>query len=691
MAEIVRTLALGGERARDPRSLLGREWLVTNGLGGFAAGTLAGIPTRRYHALLVAALPTPLGRTVMLNHLSEWLRLSDGTRFEIGGQERAGGGLEWPGAQHLVEFRLDDGLPVWRYEIGRTAFEKLVRMPHEHNTVHITYRLLRGEPARLKLRPALHVRPLEGSVHEATVEPWTITAVEDRLELAATRGYPPLRLKIYGLRATFTLDSVRLQHVRYRAEAERGYADAGELWSPGYFSVDLTTEASTTLVASTETWDMIAALVPEEAEAAERLRRERLLAAAEPAARSGVGAELVLAADQFVITPWGRHEDAARARAAGGEARTIIAGYHWFTDWGRDTMISLEGLTCVTGRHVEASHILRTFGQYVRDGLIPNMFPDGSNEGLYHTADATLWFFHAIDRYLATTGDSATLTALLPKLADIVRCHLEGMRFGIHVDPKDGLLIQGTDGYQLTWMDAKCDGWVVTPRRGKAVEINALWYNALRLLEGWTREAGDDAAACALAAHADQCRRSFNQRFWNSAGGYLHDVVESPDLAGQDDSACRPNQLLAISLTHPVLDESHWASVVETARAKLVTPLGLRSLSPDHPDFKPTYHGDLRTRDAAYHQGTVWAWLIGPFIDAWLKVYPDDRMGARRFLDGFVPHLNEACIGSISEVFDAVEPYTPRGCVAQAWSVAEVLRGWVRTAPPSASIPPGAP
>jgi predicted glycogen debranching enzyme len=409
---------------------------------------------------------------------------------------------------------------------------------------------------------------------------------------------------------------------------------------------------------------------------------------AAPAARLGIGAELVLAADQFVVAPVGRREDAARARAAGADVRSIIAGYHWFTDWGRDTMISLEGLACTTGRHVEANYILRTFGQYVKDGLIPNMFPDGSNEGLYHTADATLWFFHAIDRYLAWTGDRVTLVALLPKLYDIVRFHVEGTRFGIHVDPKDGLLMQGAEGYQLTWMDAKCDGWVVTPRRGKAVEINALWYNALRLLEQWTREGGDDDGAQALAVRAEQCRRSFNLRFWNPDADCLYDVVESPELAGKDDPACRPNQLIAISLAHPVLDESRWSAVVETARAKLVTPVGLRSLAPDHPDFKPTYHGDLRTRDAAYHQGTVWAWLIGPFIDAWLKVHPDDRVGARRFLDGFAPHLDEACIGSISEVFDAVEPYRARGAVAQAWSVAEVLRCWARTAVPDAGPPP---
>jgi predicted glycogen debranching enzyme len=343
-------------------------------------------------------------------------------------------------------------------------------------------------------------------------------------------------------------------------------------------------------------------------------------------------------------------------------------------------MISLEGLTCTTGRYREAGWILRTFGQYIRDGLIPNMFPDGSNEGLYHTADATLWFFHALDRYLKMTDDHVTLEVLLPKMQDIVKHHLQGTRFGIHVDPKDGLLVEGADGYQLTWMDAKCDGWVVTPRRGKAVEINALWYNALRLLEDWARKGGDETSARELGAHAEKCRRSFNERFWYEKGGHLYDVVESDEMQGADDPACRPNQLFAISLEHPVLDPSRWESVLNVAREKLLTPVGLRSLSPDHPDFKPTYHGDLKTRDAAYHQGTVWAWLIGPFIDAWLKVYPGDRAGARRLLAGFVPHLNEACVGSISEVFDAVKPFTPRGCIAQAWSVAEVLRCWVLTA-----------
>jgi predicted glycogen debranching enzyme len=660
--------------------MLGREWLVTNGLGGFASGTLAGVPTRRYHGLLVAALSTPLGRTVMFNHLSEWLRLPTGARHQIGGQERAGGQLEWPGAKHLREFRLEEGLPVWRYELDGSVVEKRILLVHSQNTVHVNYRLVEGEgPLRLKLRPALQFRPLEEAVHSSAVEPYTVTSTEDRLEVSTGHRYPPLRLKIFGLRATFSLDGGKLQDVHYRTEERRGYDHTGELWSPGYFSVDVSRDVSATLIGSTESWELFRALSPEAAEGAEHERRARLLAAAVPSAREGVAAELVLAADQFVITPSGRQEDAARAHAAGEEVRSVIAGYHWFTDWGRDTMISLEGLTCTTGRYREAGWILRTFGQYVRDGLIPNMFPDGASEGLYHTADATLWFFHALGRYLQVTDDRVTLEVLLPKMQEIVNRHLEGTRFGIKVDPADGLLAQGEEGYQLTWMDAKCDGWVVTPRRGKAVEINALWYNALRLLEGWTREAGDAARAEELRGHAEACRRSFNGRFWYEEGGHLFDVVESQELNGRDDPACRPNQLFAVSLEHAVLEQERWESVVEVVQEKLLTPVGLRSLAPDHPDFKPTYHGDLKTRDAAYHQGTVWGWLVGPFVDAWLKVHPEDRAGARKFLEGFIPHLDEACVGSISEVFDAVPPFHPRGCIAQAWSVAEVLRCWALT------------
>jgi predicted glycogen debranching enzyme len=340
-------------------------------------------------------------------------------------------------------------------------------------------------------------------------------------------------------------------------------------------------------------------------------------------------------------------------------------------------MISLEGLTLATGRNAEAGWILRTFAHYVRDGLIPNLFPEGKNRGLYHTADATLWFFHALDRYLEYTNDLETLRYILPKLIEIADHHLRGTRFGIGVDPSDGLLSQGAPGYQLTWMDAKVEDWVVTPRRGKAVEINGLWYNALQLLENWARAEGEAIAADLYAAQARKAYEAFNARFWFSEGNHLYDVI---DGEGGNDPACRPNQLLAFSLRHPVLDRTRWKPVLDTVRERLLTPVGLRSLSRDHPDYKSKYFGDLRARDAAYHQGTVWGWLIGPFIDAWLKVNPDDRAGARTFLEGFIPHLDDGCIGSINEVFDGEPPYTPRGCIAQAWSVAEALRCWVKTA-----------
>jgi predicted glycogen debranching enzyme len=380
----------------------------------------------------------------------------------------------------------------------------------------------------------------------------------------------------------------------------------------------------------------------------------------------------VLAADQFVILPLTRAANEAR----GARARTIIAGYHWFTDWGRDTMISLEGLTLVTGRHREAAEILRTFASAERDGLIPNYFPEGDSEGVYHTADATLWFFHAISRYVAHTGDTSLVRELLPVLRRIVDAHINGTRFGIGVDKSDSLLAQGEEGYQLTWMDAKVDGWVVTPRRGKAVEINALWYNALRLMEGWLTAEGAASESAALEELADRARASFNARFWSPELGHLFDVVDVLDgaLAGGNDPACRPNQLFAISLEHPVLDPAHWQAVARVVEEKLLTPVGLRSLAPGHPDYKPQYFGDLRTRDAAYHQGTVWGWLIGPAVDAWLKTHTGDTARARRLLDGLIAHLEDAGAGSISEVFDAEPPYTPRGCIAQAWSVAEVLR-----------------
>ena len=661
----------------DPHFL--DEWLVTNGLGGYACGTVEGAITRRYHGLLVAALANPHGRMMMLNGLSERLRLPDRRVVYTGAEELAGISPEH--TLPVAEFRLEAGLPVWRYEVDVFTLEKRLLMPHQQNTVHVNYHLLAGNGSlRLGLRPAIHFRPHDAQVSAVTVEQYMLTVINDQFEILGKADLPTLRLMVLGSSTAFTFDRKETAGIQYSTEQSRGYESKGSLWSPGYFRIDLSEGQSATLIASTESWEVIRALGPDGALRSEMERRHRLISMAKPEAQRGPAAELVLAADQFLITPVGRVEDSARARASGDEIRTVIAGYHWFTDWGRDTMISLEGLTLATGRKYEARWILRTFAHYVRDGLIPNMFPEGEKQGLYHTADASLWFFHAVHRYVEATQDRESLRMILPKLVDIVDHHLQGTRFGIAVDPKDGLLKQGQAGYQLTWMDAKVDDWVVTPRRGKAVEINALWYNALRLLAGWLSEEQGESAARILSEHAEHAHESFNRRFWYEKGGYLYDVV---DGEGGDDPAFRPNQVLAISLDHPVLDRSRWEPVMQAVKEKLLTPLGLRSLAPGEKDYKAKYYGDLRSRDAAYHQGTVWAWLIGPYVDAWLRLHPDDAAGGRKLLEGFVPHLNQACIGTISEIFDADQPHTPRGCVAQAWSVAEVLRCWVRTAGPA--------
>ncbi|MHC1789741.1 amylo-alpha-1,6-glucosidase [Solidesulfovibrio sp.] len=672
------------DAGQDPHRL--REWLVTNGLGGYASGTVTGAITRRYHGLLVAALPNPLGRVMMVNGLSERLRLPSRRVVCTGAEELAGVAPE--SVYPLTAFCLDHGLPVWRYEIDGFVLEKRLLMPYQQNTVHVTYRLLRGEGMlRLNLRPALQFRS-----HDALVGPlpsisYRLSVFENRFEITGEPNYPILRLQLTGPATAFTVDGKVTATIPYRTERDRGYAWKGSLWSPGYFRTDLEQGQETTLIASTEGWDAIEAQSPEAAYRSESERCDHLLRLAGPALQSGPAAQLVLAADQFLITPVGRVQDAVRAKAAGDDVRTIIAGYHWFTDWGRDTMISLEGLTLLTGRINEAGWILRTFAEYIRNGLIPNMFPEGEAGGLYHTADATLWFFHAFNRYLGATNDQATLRLLLPKFQDIIEHHWRGTDFGIAVDPADGLLRQGAPGYQLTWMDAKVDDWVVTPRRGKAVEINALWYNALRLLEGWLAQSGDAAAADAMGQRAEQVRDSFNNRFWFASGGYLYDVVDGE--TGGDDAACRPNQVLAISLDHPVLNESRWSSVMAVVTRELLTPVGLRSLAPGHPDYKAHYYGDLRSRDAAYHQGTVWAWLIGPYVEAWLKLHPGRQAEAREFLAGLMGNLDAACVGSLSEVFDAEPPYLARGCIAQAWSVAETLRCWVMTETAAQETAPG--
>jgi predicted glycogen debranching enzyme len=476
---------------------------------------------------------------------------------------------------------------------------------------------------------------------------------------------------VLGDNASFQASEVQATDQLLWREQLRGYECHESTSSPGCFVIELRAGSPVTFVTTTESLDSIAQ-DPSQTFLAEQLRASTLVDNAAAQADPFLS-RLVAAADQFLILPESRPEEATDAKRDGHRLRTVVAGYYWFLDWGRDTMISLEGLMLATGRFSEARATLMTFSHYVRDGLLPNLFPEGSREGWYWTVDATLWYFHAIHRYATASGDKSLVQDLLPTLRDIMEHHFHGTLFNIHVDPADGLLIAGAPDHALTWMDAHMGDWIVTPRRGKPVEIQALWYNALCLMRDWET---DGVFRAHYAECATRARTSFNKRFWNESRHCLFDVVDGEQ---GDDHRLRPNQIFPISLDHPVLDGLRWAPVVEAVQNALLTPVGLRTLESTDPDYRKNYQGDLRSRDAAYHQGTVWPWLIGPFIEAWLKVH-HDRTRARSFLEVFPTHLDGAGLGSISEIFDADPPHAPHGCIAQAWSVAEVLRAWKLTA-----------
>jgi len=658
-----------GTMTDDPLSLLTKEWLVTNGIGGYASGTLLGVATRRYHGLFVPDLPGR-GRTLIIPRLDETVDAGTQTAL-LSGAEYADGRIEHDGTRYLKDIRREGQIPVWTFEVERAVFEKRIVAPHGQNTIYIDYRCLAGS-MRLHLRPYLTYRMHDARLGEGQAGAFPVTISGGRYEIPMPDGAPSLKLCLRPHHGDFVADEVVSEGVSYRVDRDRGSEHIQDLFSPGYFTSRLTAGQRVALVASVEPWDMLDFRCEDILEAEQR-RLEKLVALAPILQEDDLGRQLQLAADQFIVQPGARPEEQALAQASGDEARTIIAGYHWFGDWGRDTMISLEGLTLCTGRPQETRAILRTFARYIQDGLLPNLFPEGSRQALYHTADATLWYFHALDRYLSTTKDRDTLMLLYPTLKEVVRRHREGTRFHIGVDAGDGLLRAGAPGYQLTWMDAKVDDWVVTPRRGKPVEIQALWYNALRLMAEWALQLGEQQTP--WREMAELAEASFNRRYWYAAGGYLFDVVDGET---GDDPTLRPNQIFSLSLRFPILREERWRPVVDVVGDKLLTPFGLRTLAPGHPDYKSTYAGDLRARDAAYHQGTVWPWLIGHYIDGRLRVY-GDKAQARALLGAFGRHVQDAGIGTVSEIFDAEPPFEPRGCIAQAWSVAEVLRAHLNT------------
>lgn len=639
-----------------------REWLVTNGLGGFAAGTVAGALTRRYHGLLVAALRPPVERTVMVAKLEAIADYGDRT-FPLTSNEFGSGTIEPRGFEQAVSFRLEGTLPVWEFVLGDALLEQRIMMIHGENTSIVSFTLLRASRSlRLELRPLCTYRDYHSHTRG---HGWTLDSVpeESSCEIRAYAGARPYRIGIDHGR--FESGSAWFWDFRHRAETARGLDDREDLFSPGRFIAEMAEGETVTLTLTAEERSRPRSTRPWVAEK----RRQSALLSGLPAREPAWIRQLALAADQFIV-----------ARAGAGEgAKTIIAGYPWFSDWGRDTMIALPGLTLATGRTEIAADILRTFGRFVSEGMLPNRFPDAGEVPEYNTVDATLWYFHAVRAYWRASRDKKLVAELYPVLADIVEWHLKGTRYGIRVDG-DGLLYAGEPGVQLTWMDAKVGDWVVTPRIGKPVEVNALWHSALGAMEDFAEALGDGTARRRFAALARGVRKAFRERFWLPERGYLADVIDGPDgeLDHQNrriDASLRPNQIFAVSIDSALLEHAEQRAVVDSCARHLWTPVGLRSLAANEPGYVARYRGGPLERDGAYHRGTVWSWLLGPFALAHYRVYRDAE-AARAWLRGIGGHLSQACAGQISEIFDAEPPHAPEGCFAQAWSVAEALRAW---------------
>lgn len=653
-SETLCTIDFGRDLCRNYSVSSTREWLVTNGIGGFAAGTVAGVLTRRYHGLLIAALKPPLGRTLLVAKVDENATY-DGRDYALAAN-RWRSGLTIPtGYDQLDHFCLDGTIPTWEYTCADAILEKQVWMQQGANTTYIRYQLRRASlPLTLQVKVLINYRDYHGSTQAGDWQ-MQVDRVGHGLRISAFAGAIPYYLLCDGAQ-------VSAQHEWYRGfqlanEAERGLdADEDHLYA-GEFTVTLQPGEASTLVVSTSAdanLDGAAAL------AAQKKYEQQLLAQACPAGPKPLN-QLILAADQFVVS---------RPSPVDPNGHSIIAGYPWFGDWGRDTMIALPGLTLTTGRPAVAASILRTFAHFVDQGMLPNRFPDAGEQPEYNTSDATLWYVEAIRAYHAATGDEQLLGELFPVLQMIVDAHRRGTRYQIHVDPVDGLLYAGEAGVQLTWMDVKIGDWVVTPRTGKAVEINALWYNALCSIAEFAQLLGKPVED--YFSLAEQARVGF-QKFWIPEWAYCYDVIDTPE--GKPDAALRPNQLLAVSLPHSPLTSKQQKAIVDISMRRLLTPHGLRSLARGHHGYVARYGGNPFQRDSAYHQGTIWAWLIGPFVSAHLRVYCDTER-ARSYLLPLLRHLADNGLGSISEIFDAEPPFTPRGCFAQAWSVAEVLRAW---------------
>lgn len=638
-----------------------REWLVTNGIGGYASGTVAGSQTRRYHGLLIAALQPPVGRTLLVWAIDEIVHYA-GTDFSLATHRWASGAVDPKGFLLLEDFHLEGATPVWTYALADALLEKRVWMRQGENTTCVQYKLVRGSSAiEMELKALVNYRDFH-SLTQAGDWRMNIALVEQGVKVLAFDGARPFYLKCSA--ATCELRHEWYRGCSYSEEAQRGLSDSEDRLFAALFRTRLEVGVSVTFVASMET----AATLDGETHVAERANHDVKLFH-DWQARNEVLAEespswiwqLILAADQFLVK---------RSLPEEPDGRSIIAGYHWFGDWGRDTMIALPGLTLTTGRASVARQILLAFSRYVEGGMLPNNFPDAGGKPEYNTVDAALWYFESVRQYFAEAQDTATLQKLFPILAGMIDAHLAGTRFNIHVDPADGLVYAGGPGVQLTWMDAKVGDWVVTPRTGKPVEINALWINALETMAGFAKLLAKPGEMYEkLAAKA---QTSF-QKFWNADRKCCFDVIDSPGIG--NDASLRPNQIFAVSLPVSPLSPEQQKAVVEVCARQLLTSHGLRSLAPGEPGYAGRYAGSPRDRDAAYHQGTVWGWLLGPFALAHYRVY-HDRESALRYLEPLGRQIYSGGLGTLNEIFDGDAPFTPRGCIAQAWTVAEVLRAW---------------
>ncbi|MGF1460703.1 MAG: amylo-alpha-1,6-glucosidase [Leptolyngbyaceae cyanobacterium] len=656
-----------------------REWLVTNGLGSYACGTVADVLTRHYHGLLLAALQPPLDRTLLLTKLDATVTYGEAT-YPLQCDRWAPDMVTGHGYRQLERFVLEGTVPTWHYALADALLVKRVWMEQGANTTYIRYTLKRGTgPLQLSLKALVNYRNHHHSTHSANWQ-MSITPVAGGLHIAPYATAQSFG--IYSDRGIWTPHHTWYQGYDLAVERYRGIEPSDDHLHAGTVMVTLAPGDSITLAASTEP--------PAKLQFTNALKRQRhheqkllgqwysaryLMAQQAPAWLE----QLVLAAHQFIV---------ARPVAGEPQGKTIIAGYPWFGDWGRDTMIALPGLAIATGQPETARPLLRTFAQYVDQGLLPNVFPEAGARPDYNTVDASLWYFEAIRLYHSVSHDCLLIDELFPVLADMIRWHQKGTRYHIHLDT-DGLIAAGETGAQLTWMDAKVGDWVVTPRHGKPVEINALWYNALLTMAHFADLLGASGQSYRdMAAHT---RQGF-QRYWSDALGYCHDVLDGPQ---GNDPTLRPNQLLAVAfpadkycrpgigfqarqtapLGPPLFTQAQQKAIVDTVAQQLMTSYGVRSLAPNHPDYHGHYGGSPVQRDGAYHQGPVWGWLIGPFIQAHLQVYQDPAI-ASTFLTPFADHLRDGCVGTLSEIFDGNAPHTPRGAFAQAWSVAEVLRSW---------------